>query len=259
MYYGARAAGVSTIMALILSGVPPALRVVGTVSGTDRVDVIGTLILSGIALGTVIGLLSGSPRLYLIDGLVPTVALGAACLFSLLSSRPLMFRLALETMGEDTQRGHEFAETWNVADFRKSFQIITIVWGLIFLAEAGLQALIIETQSINTAKQSSNLLPVAVLIATFAWTRLLRATHRATPAPRARRHAGRRPHSVSDGRADPFGIRLVISAPLSAPTNSVSPDPPGERALKRELMVLLDGCCVRSHQAVVRSARNAKT
>ena len=35
--------------------------------------------------------------------------------------------------------------------------------------------------------------------------------------------------SVSDGRADPFGIRLGISAPLSAPTNSVSPDPPGER------------------------------
>ena len=158
-------------MALILSGVPPALRVVGTVIRHRRVDVIGTLILSGIALGTVIGLLSGSPRLYLIDGLVPTVALGAACLFSLLSSRPLMFRLALETMGEDTQRGHEFAEMWNVADFRKSFQIITIVWGLVFLAEAGLQALIIETQSINTAKQSSNLLPVAVLIATFAWTR----------------------------------------------------------------------------------------
>jgi hypothetical protein len=45
------------------------------------------------------------------------------------------------------------------------------VWGLVFLAESAVQAVIVETSSINTAKQSSNLLPVAVLVLTFAWTR----------------------------------------------------------------------------------------
>jgi hypothetical protein len=46
-----------------------------------------------------------------------------------------------------------------------------MVWGLVFLVESAVQALIIETSSINTAKNTSNLLPVAVLVLTFAWTR----------------------------------------------------------------------------------------
>lgn len=217
VYYGTRAAGVSTIMALILSGVPPALRVAGTVIRHRRLEVIGALVLSGIALGTVMGLLSGSPRLYLIDGLVPTVALGAACLTSLLSSRPLMFRLALETTGEDTPKGHEFADMWDHSGFRKSFQVITIVWGLAFLAEAGVQALIIETQSINTAKQSSNLLPVAVLLATFAWTRFygLRTEHRLRLEYEAANNIdlARSAHTLPD----PIATTPDTSHPLAAP------------------------------------------
>jgi hypothetical protein len=171
VYYGARGAGLSTVTALVVSGVLPALRVAGTVTQHRRVDVIGALVLSGIALGTMVGIASGSARLYLLDGLVPTVALGAACLASLLSSRPLMFRVAVETMGQDTPQRQAFVAMWELPGFRQSFQVITIVWGTVFLVESGLQALIIETQSINTAKQASNLLPVAVVVATLAWTR----------------------------------------------------------------------------------------
>ncbi len=171
VYYGARAAGLSTVMALVISGVLPALGVAGTVIRHRRLEVIGALVLSGIALGTVMGLLSGSARLYLLDGLVAPVALGGACLASLLSSRPLMFRFALDTMGDGTPKRQAFAAMWEHPGFRRSFQVITFVWGMVFLAESGLQALIIETQSINTAKQTSNLLPVAVLVATLAWTR----------------------------------------------------------------------------------------
>lgn len=171
VYYVARAAGLSTVIALVVSGVLPALRVAATVVRHRRLDVIGALVLSGIVLGTVVGILSGSARLYLLDGLVPLVALGAACLASLLSPRPLMYRIALETMGESTPKQREFASMWEHPGFRKSFRVITIVWGMVFLAEAGLQTLIIETQSINTAKQISNLLPIAVLVVTLGWTR----------------------------------------------------------------------------------------
>jgi uncharacterized membrane protein len=171
VYYVARAAGLSTVMALVVSGVLPALRVAATVRRHRRLDVIGALVLSGIVLGTVVGLLSGSARLYLLDGLVPLVALGAACLASLLSARPLMYRVALETMGDGTPKQKAFAAMWEHPGFRKSFQVITIVWGMVFLAESGLQTLIIETQSINTAKQTSNLLPIAVLVVTLGWTR----------------------------------------------------------------------------------------
>src|SRR5579863_4868140 len=69
VYYGARAAGMSTVLSLVVSGVLPAFRVIGTVVQHRRLDAIGALVLSGIALGTVVGLVSGSARLYLLDGL----------------------------------------------------------------------------------------------------------------------------------------------------------------------------------------------
>jgi hypothetical protein len=171
VYYGARAGGMSTVLALVVSGVLPAARVLATVVRHRRLDAIGALVLSGIALGTVVGLASGSARLYLLDGLVPTVVLGLVCLLSLLSQRPVMFRVALETMGEDTAKGRAFAGMWQYARFRKIFRVITVVWGLAFLAESVVQAVIVETASINTAKQTSNLLPVAIFALTFAWTR----------------------------------------------------------------------------------------
>jgi uncharacterized membrane protein (DUF485 family) len=170
VYYGARAAGMSTVLALVVSGVLPAVRVLATVVQHRRLDAIGALVLSGIALGTVMGLASGSARLYLLDGIVPGVVLGLVCLLSLLSRRPVMFRVALETMGADTAKGRAFAGLWQYAAFRRIFQVITVVWGLVFLAESAVQAVIVESASINTAKQTSNLLPVAVLVLTFVWT-----------------------------------------------------------------------------------------
>jgi hypothetical protein len=171
VYYAARAAGMSTVLALVVSGVLPAVRVLATVVQHRRLDAIGALVLSGIALGTVMGLASGSARLYLLDGIVPTVVLGFVCLLSLLSQRPVMFRVALETMGEGTAKGRAFAGMWQYAEFRRIFRVITVVWGLAFLAESAVQAVVVETASIGTAKQTSNLLPVAVLVLTFAWTR----------------------------------------------------------------------------------------
>ena len=171
VYYGARSAGASTVLALVLSGVLPFLRVAVTAVRHRRIDAIGVLVLSGIALGTVVGLASGSARLYLLDGIVPTVAIGIVCLVSLLSEKPMMYRLALETMGEDTPRGHAFAEMWSHSEFRHIFRVITVVWGLVFLAESALQAILVETTSINTAKLTSNVLPVVVFVLTFAWTR----------------------------------------------------------------------------------------
>jgi hypothetical protein len=193
VYYGCRSAGLSTVISLVLSGVLPAVRVVATVLRHRRLDVIGALVLSGVVLGTVAGLASGSARLYLLDGIVPTVVLGIVCLVSLLSARPVMFRIALETMGEDSAKGRAFADMWRFAVFRRTFRVITIVWGLVFLAESAAQAIIIETSSINTAKNTSNLLPVAVLVLTFAWTRAYgerTQRHRQQPAAEDADHDG---------------------------------------------------------------------
>jgi hypothetical protein len=44
------------------------------------------------------------------------------------------------------------------------------VWGVVFLLESAVQALIIKTSTINTAKTTSNLLPVIIFAVTLTWT-----------------------------------------------------------------------------------------
>ena len=170
IYYGARRAGLSTVGSLVISGVLPASRVIATIVRRRRVDVIGALVLSGIVLATAAGLISDNARLYLLDGLVPTVVLGGVCVLSLLWEKPMMFRIALETMGHDSPKGRTFESMWRYPSFRRIFRVITMVWGVVFLLESALQALIIETSTINTAKATSNVVPAIVVGLTLAWT-----------------------------------------------------------------------------------------
>src|SRR5580704_13278856 len=78
-----RSAGMSTVTALVLSGAFPALGVAAGVIRHRRLDIVGALVVAGIVVGTVLGLISHSARLVLMEGSVPTAIFGVACLGSL--------------------------------------------------------------------------------------------------------------------------------------------------------------------------------
>ena len=128
-----RSAGQSSVSALVLSGAFPALGIAVGVARHRRVDAIGILVLAGIAVGTVLGLVSGNARLVLVEGSVPTAVFGLLCLGSLWSRRPLIFRFALEFMGADTPRGRDFDGLWRYPGFRHAFRLFTVVWGVTYL------------------------------------------------------------------------------------------------------------------------------
>src|ERR1700683_1264069 len=65
-YYGLKGAGLSNVTALVLSGVLPAVRVVGGLVLHRKVDAVGLLVLIGIAVGSTVGLISHSARLVLL-------------------------------------------------------------------------------------------------------------------------------------------------------------------------------------------------
>ena len=71
-----RSAGLSTVSALVLSGIFPAFGGLAGLIRHRRFDAVGVLVLAGIAVGTVLGLLSGNPRLVLVEGSVPTAVFG---------------------------------------------------------------------------------------------------------------------------------------------------------------------------------------
>ena len=72
----ARSHGASLTVALALSGVPPAAWILVGMLWRGRVDAVGVFVLSSIVLATLIGLASGSGRLYLLDGAILTGSLG---------------------------------------------------------------------------------------------------------------------------------------------------------------------------------------
>ena len=165
-----RSAGMTTVTALVLSGVVPAFGVGAGIIRHHHLDVVGALVLAGIVVGTLLGLVTHSPRLVLVEGSVPTAVLGVACLGSLCTRRPLMFGFALEFTGPDTPTGREMTRLWQYEEYRRIFRVITAVWGVGFLLEAALRVVIVYNTSTGTALAISKFMPYLFIAILVAWT-----------------------------------------------------------------------------------------
>ena len=165
-----RSAGMTPVTALLLSGVFPALGVTIGAVRHRRLDTVGVLVLAGIATGTILGLISHSTRLLLVEGSVPTAIFGAACLGSLWARHPLMFSFAREFTGPDTAQGQEMTRLWQYEGYRRVFRVITAVWGVAFLLEAALRVVIVYNTSTGTALAISKVTPFLFAAIMVAWT-----------------------------------------------------------------------------------------
>ena len=187
-----RSAGQSAVSALVLSGILPALGIVINLVRRRRINAVGVLVLAGIVIGTILGVITRDPKLVLLEGSVPTAVFGLACLGSLRRRRPLIYRFALEFMGEDSPRGREFSSLWQYPAFRHAFNLFTVVWGVTYLAEAAARVALVELTSTSTALTVSKSMPYAVAGALTLWmtayahrAKRRRAVQQAsTPGPR---------------------------------------------------------------------------
>jgi intracellular septation protein A len=178
VYSRLRAAGLSAVSALIISGVLPAIGVVIGIIQHRRLDVIGAMVLLGIFVGTVLGLVSHNARLVLIEGSVPTALFGLVCLGSLRARRPLMFSFALEFLGPDTAKGREMTSLWQYWTARHAFRVITAAWGFGYLAEAAVRVVIIQHTSTSAALAFSKVMPFIFAATLGIWTGLYGAQQR---------------------------------------------------------------------------------
>lgn len=200
-YTALRSAGLTTVTALLLSGVFPALGVAIGAIQSRRLEVVGVLVLAGIAVGVVVGLASHSARLVLVEGSVPTAVFGVACLASLWARRPLMFSFALEFNGPGTAKGREMTRLWQYDGFRHVFRVITVVWGVGFLLEAGVRVVIAYHASTGAALASSKVMPFVVAGILSAWTVGYGAYRKKKGAPPADAAGGPDPEASTTGTA----------------------------------------------------------
>jgi hypothetical protein len=178
-YYLARTAGASQVMALIISGVVPALGIGYGIARNRQVPAIGVLVLAGIVAGTVLGLVTRDPKLVLMEGSVPTLILGVGCFASLLTAQPLIFRIMSETIGADSPKGQLLRRAWAMPQVRPLFARITVVWGSTFLAEVAARIVIVQALSTGTALLLLRFLPFILTGLLIRWT--MRVIH-ASPA-----------------------------------------------------------------------------
>jgi hypothetical protein len=165
-----RSGGMSTVAALIISGIFPALGIAIGALVDRRLDIIGVVVLAGLAVGTVLGLISNNARLYLVEGAVPSLVFALACLVSLRAAKPLIYRFAVELLGPDTPKGRDVIGAWRYPGFRRAFQVITAAWGVAYLIEVAARLAVVETASTGIALLFSKLVPYVFALGLSLWT-----------------------------------------------------------------------------------------
>lgn len=128
------------------------------------------LMLSGILIGSMLGLITHNPRLYLAEGSVPSLAFSIACLASLRMRQPLICRIALEFLGTNSKKGREVTDAWRYPSFQRAFRTITLVWGVGYIIEATLRLVVAETTSTGIALVCSKGAPYAFASVLAVWT-----------------------------------------------------------------------------------------
>jgi len=172
-------AGLTTIHALVASGVPPAIHALYDWFKSGRVEPLGIVILLFLAVGAATSLLTGSVFIALIKDSFLTATFGLICLGSLLAERPLLFTITRQfTAGSDPTRRRVWDARWSIPAFRHAQRLVTIVWGVAYLIEAAVRvvaALRLTPQQVVTF---SPVLSFGVTIALILWTkRYLHAVH----------------------------------------------------------------------------------
>ncbi|KAF0550822.1 membrane protein [Gigaspora margarita] len=163
----------STILALIISGVPPAISVIVTFILRRQVNVIGLLVLIGFVVGIILSVIQGDPKLFLLRESFITGAIGLAFIITLIpikvgsfEMRPLVYYNAknlgmanLKGLTEDEPIPERWERYWkSYPRFRQTFIVLTAVWGFGLLLEVPVRVIIIyRTATIDEAVYIGNI------------------------------------------------------------------------------------------------------
>ncbi|MEU8969329.1 VC0807 family protein [Streptomyces monashensis] len=181
VFYAARALGAGQAPALLLSGAPPALRLLyGAVRHRriDGVDLFFTVLLCAAASVTLLG---GGPRVLLFKDAALSLVVGIWVLGTGFTRRPLAFQLGQRLHRGPTARAR--AGFWEgSAEFRRALRVLTLAWGAEQLLDGGLGTLAAATLPTDTVPLLTRVVSLSLLavtaVATAAYARRFRTRHR---------------------------------------------------------------------------------
>ena len=167
-----RGGGVPEVWSLVLSGLPPAIGVLFDWWRWRTLEMVGAVVLAGIAVSVVLALVTDDPQVVLLESAILTGLFGLGCLVSLRWRRPLIFSFAQAFYGgRHSADGVEFDEDYEAyAEARFYWRAVTAVWGAVYLVESVVKAIVVTHTSTERALLFNRTVPWVVYAALMAWT-----------------------------------------------------------------------------------------
>ncbi len=164
--------GVSTLLALVAGGVFPAANNLRAWIATRRLEPLGIIVMTFLAVGTAASLISGSVFFALIKESFLTATFGLICLGSLVIGRPLLFIVMRQFVaGDDPERIAWWNGLWEIPPFRRAQRIVTGAWGVVYVIEALLRVAFALVLTPATVVAISPVMAFGVMILMIIWTR----------------------------------------------------------------------------------------
>jgi intracellular septation protein A len=164
--------GVSTLFALAAGGLFPAINNLRVWIKSRKLEPLGIIVMTFLAVGTAASLISGSVFFALIRESFLTATFGFLCLGSLFAERPLMFYINRQFVaGDDPVRLAWWNGLWELPEFRAAQRFVTVVWGVAYIIEALLRVALALILTPAEVVSISPVMAFVVTIVLIAWNR----------------------------------------------------------------------------------------
>jgi hypothetical protein len=162
--------GATPLIAIAAATVFPLGEMVYEAVTVKRIGLIAIVSLVGIVAGFGLSFATGNAIFALLKDSLLTAVFGLLFLGSLLTARPLIYRLNLDLAGTDTAARAAAEALWERPAARQAFRLITLVWGLGLVLEAAARVVAALTLPIATATSLSPMIAVFCIGGILVWT-----------------------------------------------------------------------------------------
>lgn len=171
-YYGLRAVGAGQWLSMVAGGLLLLPWIGYGIVRQRRVEAMAVFTLGLVVIGTLLSLVSGSPRVVMVRDSWLTAAIGCWVLGTLFTRRPFIMTssrgIIIAKVGEAGLAA--FEARWDVEPaFRHHLRLITAVWGAVFLLDAVLRIVLAYTIPVDAFPLASTVLWLALLGGLIAW------------------------------------------------------------------------------------------
>ena len=195
LFHVAKAVGASDVEAYLTGSVAPLLGAVAVWVRSKKFSGASAAIFAFTALSAVVAVVgSTQPKVLLYKDCATTAVIGLVFgLSCVVMPRPVMFYFAQRWGTDGTPDGMSaFDRMWAAYPvFRRSMYVISVVWAVAFLLQAGVTALVVASTSFDVAYDWDQILPiVAIVLAAVATGLLARRAQRQGDARSGAAEAG---------------------------------------------------------------------